>query len=301
MKGNVIENYLLIIKTKGYILKFLTRVTEPIRQKVLSRTETIEYILHYLLNIFSRNKATVHLGTKSDPFYSIFGPKGQVIKASELIPHPEFGKRYTDQVLVNNIGLIKLRDPAILTSKVQPIRLPSQYDFPLHPGTLLNVTGYMDSLFKSDKLRFMTVKVRPQKQCQEFYGKYFMNDVEKCVAANGRRIDWPGVFSMKGKLVGLARVLSRSLDCVVSDSSCSKHDVFLSIEPFLDWIYENSDVPRTILNVNEKIIRIQEPQFVPKPVNHIQIVLPPRPVILPEVYVEGPEAIGFIPGGGIGK
>ncbi|ENN76947.1 chymotrypsin BI [Dendroctonus ponderosae] len=243
--------------------------------------------------IESRNHAEVHLGTESDPFYNIFGTKGQVIKASELLPHPEFGKRYTDHVLVNNIGLIKLRDPAILTSKVQPIKLPSKYDFPLLPGTLLNVTGYMDSIFMSDILRFMTVKVRPQEQCQEFYGKDFMTDVEQCVEATGRRIDWPGVFAMDGKLVGLARELSRSIDCVVSDSSCSKHDVFLSIGPYLDWIYENSDVPRTAPLV--RIIRIQQPQFVPKPLNRLQIVLPPSPIIVPElVNIHDREGFDYI-------
>lgn len=179
------------------------------------------------------------------PFYDLLGfgnSNMQKIDAAELITHPEFSKKIDTQLLQNNIGLIKLRNSAVITMTVRPIALPTLEDFPLPAGLVLNVTGYMDSLLESKRIRFMSVTVRPKEECRRIYGDSLQTD-EQCTRADGDRLDWPGPLVANGAVVGLSRALETRIKCIAPKTLCSPQDVFLILGPYINWITYNIGVP----------------------------------------------------------
>lgn len=179
------------------------------------------------------------------PYYDVLGmgnPNMQKIDAAELITHPEYSKKIDTRVLQNNIGLIKLRNSAVITMNVRPIALPVREDFPLPAGMVLNVTGYMDSLFQSKRIRYMSVTVRPRDECRRLYGDSLQTD-EQCTRADGERLDWPGPLVAKGVIVGLSRTLETPIKCMAPTTLCSPQDVFLIVGPYINWITSVAGLP----------------------------------------------------------
>lgn len=157
--------------------------------------------------------------------------------------HEEFGYlQETEQIILNNLALIKLDKKIVITDTVKPVRIASPDDFPIPPGTFINQTGF-ENVKVDDFLRYATVQENYIDMCDQFYGNTLLPVQESCVRQEGiDRNTWVGPYVVNGVLIGFQRSLRANTTCFVTTPPCDINDVYMSLEPALLWIYKVSDV-----------------------------------------------------------
>lgn len=85
---------------------------------------------------------------------------GDVYNVERTIIHPEY---LEDEIILNDIGLIRVQGGIKYTKKVQPIRINKE---PVPPGTLLMITGwgrlgvsFYTLNFRQKKPKFLQIKI----------------------------------------------------------------------------------------------------------------------------------------------
>lgn len=190
-------------------------------------------------------------------------PNGQMFKAEQIYIHEDFGYLIDSTQSVYNLALIKLDKSVKLTDSVQPIDIASRDDYPIPTGTFMNQTGFL-TYDADDNLRYATVQQNKIDVCKTIYGDSFLPSQERCVQQAGLdRNTWVGPYVVNGVLIGLARSIRASATCEVTSPPCDVHDVYITLEASLLWIFRISGVAG--VNSREQFEK-ENPFWDPEPV-----------------------------------
>jgi len=167
---------------------------------------------------------------------------GTRIGVSQVIPHPEFMSAWD-----KDIALIRLSQPAILGSEVQPIPIVNSPSSPLiDPGTDSVVTGWGTTstwgFFWEDKLREVTVPIVSNAACQLAYDDMDVTITSNILCAGEDGLDACFYDSGGPLVVQNAAHNGYLLAGVVSfghDDGCGadgRYGGYTRAPAFLDWI-----------------------------------------------------------------
>lgn len=138
---------------------------------------------------------------------------GQLIPLKEIILHPLYTEKYTDDhdlYPVNDIAILLLKEPLDFNKSVSPIQIAEASET-ITDGLLANVSGWgaktpMQS--NSGKLRFVEVPTVNHQKCIEMYPKYEIDDTMLCAGYDeGKKDsctgDSGGPLAINGTLYGI--------------------------------------------------------------------------------------------------
>ncbi|XP_063290688.1 serine protease 1-like [Pelobates fuscus] len=154
----------------------------------------------------------------------------QFIKASKLIPHPN----YDPGILDNDIMLIRLKKPARINSMVQPIPLPSHCE---SPGEMCLISGWGNTLSNGanypDFLQCLDAPLLTDQQCHDAYpGEITENMICVGYLEGGKdscQGDSGGPVVCNGVLQG---VVSWGIGCALPGYP----GVYTKVCNYIDWI-----------------------------------------------------------------
>ncbi|XP_033505577.2 uncharacterized protein prss56 [Epinephelus lanceolatus] len=168
--------------------------------------------------------------TKSDP-------DEQVLKVNRIIPHPKFNPKTFN----NDIALVELTSPVVLSSRVTPVCLPSGMEPPT--GSPCLVAGW-GSLYEdgpsADVVMEAKVPLLPQSTCKSALGKELVTNTMLCAGYLSGGIDSCQGDS-GGPLIYQDRISGRfQLHGITSwGDGCGekgKPGVYTRVSAFSDWI-----------------------------------------------------------------
>ncbi|XP_036184395.1 anionic trypsin-like [Myotis myotis] len=156
----------------------------------------------------------------------------QFINSAKVIPHPHFDSRTAD----NDIMLIKLSSPAVISSRVSTVSLPTSC---APAGTQCLVSGWGNTLSSGinhpELLQCLDAPLLAQEQCEAAYpGQITDNMVCAGFLEGGKdscQNDSGGPLVCNGELQG---VVSWGIGCALKN----KPGVYTRVCNFLDWIQE---------------------------------------------------------------
>ncbi|KAK1329883.1 hypothetical protein QTO34_010066 [Cnephaeus nilssonii] len=177
---------------------------------------------------------TVHLG-----MHSLHRPDGweQTRRATESFPHPDFNNSVPNKDHRNDIMLVKMASPAIITWAVRPLKLSSRC---VAPGTRCLISGWgttsSPQLHLPHTLRCANITIIDHKECENAYpGNITDSMVCASVREEGKdscQGDSGGPLVCNGSLQG---IISWGQDpCAVS----RKPGVYTKVCKYVDWIHE---------------------------------------------------------------
>ncbi|XP_066457438.1 anionic trypsin-like isoform X1 [Eleutherodactylus coqui] len=156
--------------------------------------------------------------------------KEQVISSAKIIRHPDY-KSYT---LANNIMLIKLSKPAVMSNWVQPISLPSQCD---GAGSQCVIAGWGNTLINGvnfpDLLQCLDIPILSDKDCRDSYPGLITDNMICAGFLEGGKDaclgDAGGPLVCNGELEG---IISWGFGCAQS----GKPGVYTQVCNYVPWI-----------------------------------------------------------------
>ncbi|XP_013877216.1 serine protease 56 isoform X2 [Austrofundulus limnaeus] len=164
-------------------------------------------------------------------------PNEQVLKVNRIIPHPKFNPKTFN----NDIALVELTSPAVLSQHVTPVCLPSDTDPPT--GSPCLVAGW-GSLYEdgpsADVVMEAKVPLLPQSTCKSTLGKdlvtntmlcagYLSGGIDSCQGDSGGPLIYQDPFSGRFQLQGIT---SWGDGC----GEKGKPGVYTRVSAFTDWI-----------------------------------------------------------------
>ncbi|MED6292649.1 hypothetical protein CHARACLAT_002591 [Characodon lateralis] len=164
-------------------------------------------------------------------------PDEQVLKVNRIIPHPKFNPKTFN----NDIALVELTSPVVLSEHVTPVCLPSDVDPPT--GSPCLVAGW-GSLFEdgpsADVVMEAKVPLLPQSTCKSALGKelvtntmlcagYLSGGIDSCQGDSGGPLIYQDRISGRFQLFG---VTSWGDGC----GEKGKPGVYTRVSAFSDWI-----------------------------------------------------------------
>ncbi|KAM9324563.1 trypsin-like [Gastrophryne carolinensis] len=160
------------------------------------------------------------------------GPE-QFIRASKLIPHPQ----YNPSLLDNDIMLIKLRKPVRMSSVVQPVSLPTQC---AAVGTQCLISGWGNTLSNGvnypELLQCLQAPILSDQVCHEAYPDLITNNMICVGYLNGGKDscqgDSGGPVVCNGQLQG---VVSWGYGCALPGYP----GVYTKVCNYISWIENN--------------------------------------------------------------
>uniref|UniRef100_A0A8C5Z8N9 trypsin n=1 Tax=Marmota marmota marmota TaxID=9994 RepID=A0A8C5Z8N9_MARMA len=153
----------------------------------------------------------------------------QFIDAVKIIPHPNFSKDTADK----NIMLLKLKSPAIISSRVSTISLPRSCPT---VGTECLVSGWGNTLIKyPDLLQCLDAPVLSDTACHKAYPGMITSNMFCLGFLEGGKdscqCDSGGPVACNGELQG---IVSWGTGCALK----GKPGVYTKVCKYLDWIQE---------------------------------------------------------------
>ncbi|XP_061587086.1 serine protease 56 [Cololabis saira] len=164
-------------------------------------------------------------------------PDEQVLKVNRIIPHPKFNPKTFN----NDIALVELTSPVVLSEHVTPVCLPSDSDPPT--GSPCLVAGW-GSLYEdgpsADVVMEAKVPLLPQSTCKSALGKelvtntmlcagYLSGGVDSCQGDSGGPLIYQDRISGRFQLYGIT---SWGDGC----GEKGKPGVYTRVSAFSDWI-----------------------------------------------------------------
>ncbi|XP_076269651.1 brachyurin-like [Rhynchophorus ferrugineus] len=199
------------------------------------------YVLTSAYCVYDLDNVTVYLGVHNR---SEIDSSVQTFVATELTYHADYG--FEGDYIVNDIGLIKLPEPAVLTSTVQLASLITRADYESNPNQGdINVTisgwgriGYDDEY--SDVL---------------LAGQRYISPIEECASSDSLQLDQYICFPFKkdgtdveGETGDTGDPLFKSVNgnryivALLSTVETDDFEADTNVGYYLDWIESNSDV-----------------------------------------------------------
>ncbi|KAL6467884.1 hypothetical protein MHYP_G00235610 [Metynnis hypsauchen] len=176
--------------------------------------------------------------TKSDP-------DEQVLKVNRIITHPKFNQKTFN----NDIALVELSSPVVLSERVTPVCLPSDIEPPA--GTPCLVAGW-GSLYEdgpsADVVMEAKVPLLPQSTCRSALGKelltntmfcagYLSGGIDSCQGDSGGPLIFQDRISGRFQLYGIT---SWGDGC----GEKGKPGVYTRVTAFTDWVL--SEIQKSI-------------------------------------------------------
>ncbi|KAG8014117.1 Serine protease 56 [Nibea albiflora] len=164
-------------------------------------------------------------------------PDEQVLKVNRIIPHPKFNPKTFN----NDIALVELTSPVVLSNRVTPVCLPSSMEPPT--GSPCLVAGW-GSLYEdgpsADVVMEAKVPLLPQSTCKSALGKELVTNTMLCAGYLSGGIDSCQGDS-GGPLIYQDRISGRfQLHGITSwGDGCGekgKPGVYTRVSAFSDWI-----------------------------------------------------------------
>ncbi|XP_063628905.1 chymotrypsin-1-like [Cydia splendana] len=130
---------------------------------------------------------------------------------------------------LNDICLLKLKEPIRFGNKVAKISLPDE-DLKLEEGAQVNVTGWgsTDGYYYENNLRQVTIPVESQDNCRKIYVD--LTDYKICAGTDGHDACWGdsgGPLTYNNVQIGL----------VSYGEGCGKHSsVYTRVSKYVKWI-----------------------------------------------------------------
>ncbi|XP_047446024.1 serine protease 56 [Mugil cephalus] len=164
-------------------------------------------------------------------------PDEQILKVNRIIPHPKFNPKTFN----NDIALVELTSPAVLSEHVTPVCLPSSVDPPT--GSPCLVAGW-GSLYEdgpsADVVMEAKVPLLPQSTCKSTLGKelvtntmlcagYLSGGIDSCQGDSGGPLIYQDRISGRFQLYGIT---SWGDGC----GEKGKPGVYTRVSAFSDWI-----------------------------------------------------------------
>ncbi|XP_056149875.1 serine protease 56 [Lampris incognitus] len=164
-------------------------------------------------------------------------PDEQVLKVNRIIPHPKFNPKTFN----NDIALVELTSPVVLSDHVTPVCLPSGMDPPT--GSPCLVAGW-GSLYEdgpsADVVMEAKVPLLPQNTCKSTLGKelvtntmlcagYLSGGIDSCQGDSGGPLIYQDRLSGRFQLYGIT---SWGDGC----GEKGKPGVYTRVSAFSDWI-----------------------------------------------------------------
>uniref|UniRef100_A0A087XI84 Serine protease 56 n=1 Tax=Poecilia formosa TaxID=48698 RepID=A0A087XI84_POEFO len=164
-------------------------------------------------------------------------PDEQVLKVNRVIQHPKFSPKTFN----NDIALVELTSPAVLSEHVTPVCLPSGVDPPTGSGCLVAGWG---SLYEdgpsADVVMEAKVPLLPQSTCKSALGKdlvtntmlcagYLSGGIDSCQGDSGGPLIYQDRISGRFQLFG---VTSWGDGC----GEKGKPGVYTRVSAFSDWV-----------------------------------------------------------------
>ncbi|XP_025835882.1 brachyurin-like [Agrilus planipennis] len=155
----------------------------------------------------------------------------------------KFHEGYSDETLVNDLGIVYLPTPANLNQYVQLITLPSRADASnsfVGSQAIVSGWGYISQSATdiTDVLRYVNVYIISNDVCKQTFNSFVRNS-NICSGGVGKKGvcfgDSGGPLVASGKLVGVISFISNG-GCDAGDPN-----VMSRVSSFLDWIAANSD------------------------------------------------------------
>ncbi|XP_065809395.1 uncharacterized protein prss56 [Labrus bergylta] len=164
-------------------------------------------------------------------------PDEQILKVNRIIPHPKFNSKTFN----NDIALVELTSPVVLSDHVTPVCLPSGMDPPT--GSPCLVAGW-GSLYEdgpsADVVMEAKVPLLPQSTCKSALGKelvtntmlcagYLSGGIDSCQGDSGGPLIYQDRISGRFQLYGIT---SWGDGC----GEKGKPGVYTRVSAFSDWI-----------------------------------------------------------------
>ncbi|KAF7266996.1 hypothetical protein GWI33_019740 [Rhynchophorus ferrugineus] len=200
------------------------------------------YIMTAAHCVYDYENATVYLGVHNR---SAFDDNVQIFESTQLIPHENFG--FEGSKIVNDIGLIRLPQPAVLTPAVQLGSIIPRADYQANPdqaGINVTVSGWGKNGYAkgySEVLLAGEMFISTSEWCE--YSNLFKIGQFVCIPLknDGKEIEsgsgdsgGPVFKSVDGNSVIVALVSMGGED----------FEADTNVGYFLDWIERNSDLQR---------------------------------------------------------
>lgn len=183
----------------------------------------------------------IHLGARN---YSNSKETGRIVVESNVkIVH----KKYNPSVLLNDLALIKLPEPIVLSETIQPIALPFQLKGNDLTGKEVIASGwglqYTHALNVAQQLQYAPLRVITNDECRETFGGIVGNSV---LCTKGEKLESVCSGDSGGPLV-LNLSNTRYLVGVTSFGHIYGCDNglpngFSRVTNFLDWIKKNTGI-----------------------------------------------------------
>jgi len=165
----------------------------------------------------------------------------------EFHPHPE----WDPETFQNDIGLIHLETPFVLTDAVSPVALPRRSATRLQQNDILTVTGYgADDTGGTDvdlrwSLNEVALPVMSQQDCQKTYGVDMVTEGAMCVLTEGGRSACDGDSGGPMTWQEEGRAVVRGVSSYVAKEGClsGKPAGAMRVLHYLDWIQQTSGLP----------------------------------------------------------
>ncbi|XP_067461782.1 uncharacterized protein prss56 [Thunnus thynnus] len=166
-------------------------------------------------------------------------PDEQVLKVNRIIPHPKFNPKTFN----NDIALVELTSPVVLSDRVTPVCLPSGMEPPT--GSPCLVAGW-GSLYEdgpsADVVMEAKVPLLPQSTCKSALGKelvtntmlcagYLSGGIDSCQGDSGGPLIYQDRISGRFQLYGIT---SWGDGC----GEKGKPGVYTRVSAFSDWIQD---------------------------------------------------------------
>ncbi|CAG5896776.1 unnamed protein product [Menidia menidia] len=164
-------------------------------------------------------------------------PDEQVLKVNRIIPHPKFNPKTFN----NDIALVELTSPVVLSERVTPVCLPSNMELPTGSPCLIAGWG---SLYEdgpsADAVMEAKVPLLPQSTCKSALGKelvtntmlcagYLSGGIDSCQGDSGGPLIYQDRISGRFQLYGIT---SWGDGC----GEKGKPGVYTRVSAFSDWI-----------------------------------------------------------------
>ncbi|XP_068196925.1 serine protease 56 isoform X2 [Antennarius striatus] len=166
-------------------------------------------------------------------------PDEQLLKVNRIIPHPKFNVKTFN----NDIALVELTSPVILSNRVTPVCLPSGTEPPTGSSCLVAGWGslYLNGPF-ADVVMEARVPLLPQSTCKQALGKdvvtntmlcagYLSGGIDSCKGDSGGPLIYQDQMSGRFQLYGIT---SWGDGC----GNKGKPGVYTRVSAFFDWIQD---------------------------------------------------------------
>lgn len=190
-----------------------------------------EFILtaaHCLHNV---SKVEINLGSLRKGEYEE-GRQVFFATAEHLYPHPD----YNDEYLLNDIGLIKLPQPAIFSDRVQPVQFPLIHDVFVGMDLVAIGNGYKAKRKSAKILQFALLTTISRTECKNIYPHI---DEDKTFCAKGSFNESVCQGDSGGPVVSMNKHTLYGITSFTNSTNCEgEAQGFTNPFPYVPWILQ---------------------------------------------------------------